>query len=104
MVRVVQQDPSDDERLDALIARLADAHGLRLDRTGWSRKTYDLYLPDTESDRTWLVARVESLATTSGEVRVFDQRGLPFAEALAADLERAFGLKEATVLFVSPSR
>ena len=102
MVRVVRQEQSDDERLDALVARLADAHGLKVDRTGWARKTYDLYVADTKSDRTWLVSRVESLATTNGEVRVFDERGLPFAEALAAGLEQMFGLKEATVLFVSP--
>lgn len=102
MVRVVRQEQSDDERLDALVARLADKHDLRLDRTGWARKTYDLYVADGKSDRTLLVARVETLATMTGEVRVFDDRGLPFAEELAGELERTFGLKEATVLYVPP--
>jgi hypothetical protein len=102
MVRVVRQEQSDDERLDGIVDRLAGTHGLRLDRTGWARKTYDLFVVDRTTDRSQLVARVESLATTNGEVRVFDERGLPFAEELAGELERAFGLKDATVLFVSP--
>ena len=46
MVRVVRQEHSDDERLDGLVARLADKHGLKLDRTGWARKTYDLFVAD----------------------------------------------------------
>ena len=100
MVRVVRQEHSDDERLDGLVARLADKHGLKLDRTGWARKTYDLFVADPKTDRTVLVARVETLATVNGEVRVFDERGLPFAEELAGELERAFALKEATVRFV----
>jgi hypothetical protein len=104
MVRVVRKEPSDDERLDAVVAQLAAAHGLKLDRTGWARKTYDLFVADRASDRTFLVARVESLATTSGEVRVFDDRGLPFAEELAAALEQIFELKEATVLCVPPPK
>ena len=102
MVRVVRKEQSDDERLDALVERLAEQHGLRLDRTGWARKTYDLYVVDTKTGRMNLVARVESLATSNGEVRVYREPGLPFAEALAAELEQAFGLSDATVLFVGP--
>ena len=30
------------------------------------------------------------------------ERGVPFAEELAAELERAFGLQEATVRFLPP--
>lgn len=102
MVRVVRQEQSDDERLDGLVTRLADKHGLKLDRTGWARKTYDLFVVDRKSDRTLLVARVETLATVNGEVRVYDDRGLPFAEELAGEFERIFGLKEATVLYLPP--
>lgn len=102
MVRVVDREQSDDDRLDRLIAEFAGKHGLKLDRTGWARKTYDLYLIDRKTDRSLLVARVESLATTSGEVRVFHDQGLPFAAELAAELERSFGLKEATVLRFPP--
>lgn len=102
MVRVVRQEQSDDERLDSIVAQLADKHGLKLDRTGWARKTYDLFVADRKTDRTLLVARVETLATVNGEVRVFDDRGLPFAEELAGEFERVFGLKEATVLCLPP--
>jgi hypothetical protein len=101
MVRVVRQEQSDDDRLDGIVDRLAGKHGLRLDRTGWARKTYDLYFVDPATDRMQLVARVESLATTNGEVRVFDERGLPFAEELAAELEQVFALTDATVLNVA---
>jgi hypothetical protein len=102
MVRVVHREQSDDERLDGIVAELARKHGLKLDRTGWARKTYDLFLYDRAAGRSLLVARVETLATVSGEVRVFDDRGLPFAQELAAELERAFGLKEATILCLPP--
>jgi hypothetical protein len=102
MVRVIRQEQSEDEHLDGLIAQLAQKHGLKLDRTGWSRKTYDLFLHDRAADRSLLVARVETLATVNGEVRVFDDRGLPFARELAEELERTFGLKEATILCLPP--
>jgi uncharacterized protein with GYD domain len=98
MVRVVRQEPSDDERLDRLIAQLAQKHGLKLDRTGWARKTYDLFAPVPGTDHAVLAARVETLATVNGEVRVYDDRALPFGEELAGELERAFGVKEATIL------
>jgi hypothetical protein len=102
MVRVVRKEQSDDERLDTVVAQLAAKHRLKLDRTGWARKTYDLFVVDRKRDRTFLVARVETLATVNGEVRVFDDRGLPFAEELAAEIERIFGLEEATVLYLPP--
>lgn len=38
----------------------------------------------------------------NGEVRVFDDRALPFAQELAAEFERVFGLKEATILCLPP--
>jgi hypothetical protein len=104
MVRVVRQEQSDDDRLDGIVDRLAGKYGLRLDRTGWARKTYDLYLVDPTTERMHLVGRVESLATTNGEVRVFDERGLPFAEELAAELEQVFEVKDATVLQMPPPR
>jgi hypothetical protein len=97
MVRVVRQEQSDDERLDRIIDQLAQKHDLKLDRTGWARKTYDLYLRDRKGDRLVLLARVETLATVNGEIRVFDDRGLAFAQDLAAELEQTFGLKEATI-------
>lgn len=102
MVRVVRQEQSDDERLDRIVGQLAQKHDLKLERTGWARKTYDLYFRDRKADRLLLVARVETLATVNGEVRVFDDRGLPFAQDLAAEFEQTFGLKEATILSLPP--
>ncbi len=102
MVRVVRQELSDDERLDRLVAELARKHGLVVERTGWSRKTYDLHFPERETGRSPIVARVETLSTISGEIRVFDDRGLPFAEELGGELERSFGVKEATILRLPP--
>lgn len=102
MVRIVRKDESDDERLDRLVAELTARHGLRLERTGWARKTYDLFYPDRQADRFPLVARVETFAAVNGEVRVYDDRGLPFAEALGAELEKGFGVKEATILRLPP--
>lgn len=95
MVRI--EGPSDQDRLDALVHRLADAHGLRLDVTGWTRKTYDLYGPLVQGRSGPLLARVESLATTSGEVLVFDDAAMDFATELAQGIEREFGIAEATI-------
>ena len=96
MVRI--QGPSDYERLDALVQRLCAELGFRLDVTGWTRKTYDVYAPTVQGHLGDLLVRVESFATTSGEVVVFDDRGMPLAEALAAALERDFGVTEASIV------
>ncbi len=96
---VKTQGPSDYERLDEIITALAAKHGLRLDVSGWTRKTYDVYAAHHERiPKTSVLARVESFATTGGEIRVFDDRAMPFAEELGAALERDFGVAEATVL------
>jgi hypothetical protein len=82
MVRVIRQEQSEYERLDGLIAQLAKKHGFKLDRTGWSRKTYDLFLHDRAADRSLLVARVETLATVNGEVRFPTTGGFPLSGAV----------------------
>src|SRR5690606_4965432 len=96
MVRI--QGPSEFDRLDELVRRVAAEHGLRVDVTGWTRKTYDLYTPTVAAKAGDLVARIETFALTSGEFVVFDDRAMDFAAALGAGLEREFGLAEATVL------
>ena len=96
MVKI--QGPSDYERLDGLVRELAAEHELRLDVTGWTRKTYDVYAPTVKGRPGDLLVRVESFATTNGEVVVFDDRGMPLAEALAHALEREFGVSEASIL------
>ncbi|MBK8979351.1 MAG: hypothetical protein IPM29_25925 [Planctomycetes bacterium] len=96
MVRIQGLDEYD--RLDALMRRLAGEHGLRLDVTGWTRKTYDVYLPTVHGKVGPLIARVESFATTNGEVVVFDDRAMEFAAAVGAGLEAEFGIAEAVVV------
>jgi hypothetical protein len=95
MVRI--EGPSDADRLDAAVRRLAGAHGLAIDVEGWTRRTYDLYRVESRLGPRVKVARVDSFATSSGEIELFDDRGLPFAEALGRELEQAFGLKEARI-------
>ncbi len=96
MVKV--QRPSEDDVLDAMIRTLAQRHGLSLDVEGWSRKTYDL-LTGERLGKKRRVARVESFVTRDGVIRVFDDVALPFAEALGAEIEKAFpAVREAVVL------
>lgn len=95
MVKI--QGPPDDERLHEMVQRLAAAHGLVLDITGWAYRTYDVYHVASRLGARVRVARVESLASTSGEITVFDDRGLAFARALAGELEQAFGIGEALI-------
>ena len=96
MVRIQGLDEYD--RLDALVRDAVARHELQLDVTGWTRKTYDVYTPTVRSTPGELLARIESFATTSGEVVIFDDRALAFATAVAEALEQEFGIAEASVV------
>lgn len=97
MVRI--QGPSSEyDRLDALVRAVVAEHELHLDVTGWTRKTYDIYDGVGRHESRKLLARVESFATTNGEVQVFDDAGLKVAEGIAAGLEREFDCGEAVVV------
>lgn len=96
MVRMKESSESD--KLDALIRGLCAEHGFRLDVTGWARKTYDVFLEEPGERRREHMSRVESLATSNGEVRFFDDRAATFAEGLGEGLEKAFGLAEAVLI------
>lgn len=96
MVKI--QGPSEYDRLDQAMRGLAHKHGFRLDVIGWSRKTYDFYTPEVREGTSRLLARVESFATTNGEIRVFDDRALAFAEEAGGILEKDFGVAEAVVV------
>jgi hypothetical protein len=100
MVKI--QGPTDYERLDAIVRRLVAEHGLQLDVTGWTRKTYDVYTPTEHLEVGDLLARVESFVTTSGEITVYDDRAMAFATALGTEIEREFGIPEATIVKKSP--
>ena len=96
MVRI--QGSSDDTKLDALIRELVDKHGFRLEVTGWTRKTYDVHRSKGREGTGALLARIESFATTNGEIVIFDEEALPFAEELGGGLESQLGVAEAVVL------
>ncbi len=96
MVRIEGQ--SDYEKLDALMHELTAKHDLKLNITGWTRKTYDAFRQDKRHAKTELLARVESFATTNGEITLFDDSALAFAEELGAALENEFGIAEAVVV------
>ena len=96
MVKI--QEQSEYERLDKLIQEIVDEFGLRLDVNGWTRKTYSVYTADTEKETGVLFARIESFATTNGEITVFDKTAMPFAEKLGTALEEQFDVEEAVVV------
>jgi hypothetical protein len=89
--------PTDYERLDALVQRVAQTHGIRLNVTGWTRKVYDACVEPGHVEPKVLVARLDSHATRSGEIEVFDERGMGFAQEIGAALEKEFGIAEASI-------
>ena len=89
MVRTAKPQ-SDNERLGQLIQTLVEKHGLHLYKSGWARTTYDVSLEEPRSGKLTLLVRVESFATTNGEIRLKDPRGKAFAEELGAELEKEF--------------
>jgi hypothetical protein len=99
MVRIDKPSPAD--QLDAMVRRLCERFGYRLDVEGWARRTYDIYQGDPR-DVVRRLARVESFATTNGEVRVFEESALPFAQALGQEIEQAFGIREAVIVRERP--
>jgi len=101
MVRI-QGQSSDPDRLDALVAAACKRHGFRLDVEGWTRKTFDVYVGQARNRDSKLVARIESIAATNGEIRVYDDRALAFAQELGEALERELGVREATIVREDP--
>ena len=94
----IQGSNGDADRLDQLMAEVCNKHGFRLDVEGSTRKTYDVYAGQARNRDNALIARVESIAATNGEIRVFDDRALPLAQELGEALEREFRVKEAVIL------
>ena len=96
MVHISENEaPSD---LDSIIRSACERHELRLFVTGWTRKTFDIHAQDPQTRGSRLVARVESFATTSGEILVFDDCALAVAAEIGEALEKHFGVKEATIV------
>ena len=95
MVKI--EEPSDYDRLDALVQRLTKAHGLKLDVNGWARKTYDVYTTSADLGPETKVARLDSHTTVSGELTLFDDEGLAFVQELGAEIEKQFAVAEARI-------
>lgn len=95
MVRTENESP--EERFEALLERLVEEQSLRLDITGWSRKTYDIYDGGDRHATRRLLLRVESYTLTSGEIDLYDPAAQPLAIAIGEALERDFGITESVI-------
>ena len=96
MVRM--RNPSEADRLEAMLRELCRKHGFNLEIAGWARKTFDVFLVESRLGRRLHLARVESLAAANGEIRFFDDRATGFAEELGRQFEEAFGVSEAVLI------
>jgi len=101
MVRTAQPQ-SDNDRLAEIVGRLAAKHGLEVYKTGWARSTYDINARDPRSRDIRLLVRVESFATTSGEIRLFSPEGRALAVELGAELEKTFPQIGEAVIIENP--
>lgn len=99
MVKV--QEPSEFDKLDRIMVEVSERFGHRLRVEGWTRKTYEVFLASRDSRESRRIARVESFVTQSGEITIFDDAALPWAEAAAKELEEAFDFGEATIVRAS---
>jgi len=89
MVRTAKPQ-SDNEKLSDLITQLAAKHDLEVYKTGWARTTYDVHTREERSRDIKLIARIESFATSNGQIRLCDPAGKKFAKELGARLEKEF--------------
>ncbi len=95
---VKMKESSEFERLENLIGNLCLKHDFKLYIEGWTRKTFDVYLEKKKLHKAVHMARIESLATHNGEIHVYDDRSIDFANELGRELEKNFELKEATII------
>ncbi len=95
---VKKKEPSEYDRLEELIRQLCVEYGLKLYVNGWTRKTFDVYREHDQGRRSEHLVRVESLATSNGEVQYFTDDAEAFATRLAAGIEEAFEVPEATLV------
>jgi len=86
------------DKLDTILHELCDKHDFKLFVSGWTRKTYDVYWEEKKLSQAVHLARIESLATSNGEIRFFDDRASEFAHELGEAMEQNFGLDEALLI------
>jgi len=101
MVKI--RESSDYDKLDAVVREVCERLGLKLLVEGWTRKTYDVYRDDRRAHVEDHLARIESFATTSGEIRIYREDAMEFATEMAKALVEAFDIAEA-VIVRDPSR
>ena len=89
MVRTARQE-SDNEKLDRIINELSAKHGYEVFKAGWARTTWEVRKRDPETRNLSLMALVESFATTSGEIHIYDRQALALVEELGKALEQNF--------------
>ena len=89
MVRTAQPK-SDNERLGDVIRTVAEGYGFEVHEAGWARTTYDVIARDERTRDMTVLVRVESFATTNGEIRLLKEAGRKFAEKLGTELEKTF--------------
>ena len=100
MVKI--KESSEYDKLDALVREVCERLGLKLLVQGWTRKTYDVYRDDRKANVEEHLARVESFATTSGEIRIYREDAMEFASELGRALEQAFEIAEAVIIREQP--
>ncbi len=100
MVKVKEQPEY--ERLEEILRNLCTKYGYKLFVAGWARKTFDVFEEQREMRRLDPLVRVESLATSNGEIQIFAERAQAFAQELGAELEQAFPIGEAVLVRANP--
>ena len=96
MVKI--REPDEHEKLEAIIEKACESHGLKLDIQGWTRKTYDIFVDSRDVGGMTHLIRLESFATRSGEIRVFHDDGLAVAQEIGAAMEGALAIEEAVII------
>lgn len=96
MVKV--KNISDSDKLESLINTTCIKHGFKLYIEGWTRKTFDVFKEERRINKLDHLARIESLAVTNGEIRIFDDQAGEFVQELGEAIEEAFDLEEAIVI------
>lgn len=98
MVRMAQPQ-SENDKLAAIVERLAAKHGFEVYKSGWARTTYEVNVRDPRSRDLRLLVSLESFATVSGEILLFAPEGRAYAEELGAEMEKTFpDVKEAVII------
>lgn len=96
MVKI--KDNSEYDKLDELLRNLCDKYGYKLYVNGWTRKTYDVFIEDRMAGTSNHIARIESLATSTGEIHFFEDDAAEFVTEVGEQLEATFDITEATIL------